>query len=159
LAAVLKVGLGDHIHCSIFRKYPKDPPALEQMQAELGPAYAGLLPAVRAAVPDGYRIIMAHQCSYAGRNFIHLTFEKGGGLLSLVIARKEAGESLSGLSPVSQPSGIPMYQSAAGRFQVAGFDAGSFLAYYVVSDLKGTANLHIAANLAPAVRTFLKKPA
>src|SRR5258708_1599618 len=23
---IMKVGLGDHIHCSVFRKYPKDPP-------------------------------------------------------------------------------------------------------------------------------------
>src|SRR5262245_28939769 len=64
LAAILKVGLGDHIHCSIFRKYPKDPPPVEKMEGELGPAYAGLLPVVRAAVPEGYKVIMAHECSY-----------------------------------------------------------------------------------------------
>ena len=41
LAAVLKVGLGDHIHCSIFRKYPKDPPPVEKMEADLGASYKG----------------------------------------------------------------------------------------------------------------------
>jgi hypothetical protein len=51
---------------------------------------------------------------------------------------------------------VPVYQSAATRYQVAGFEAGDFLAY-VVSDLKSKANLHIAANLAPAVREFLLK--
>ena len=156
LAAVLKVGLWDHIHCSIFRKYPKEPPSVEKMEAELGPPYKGLLPVVRAAVPDGYRVIMAHQCSYSGRNFIHLTFEKGGELLSLVVARRQAGESLDGLSPASEPLGIPIYQSAAGSYQVAGFEAGNFLAY-VVSDLKGKANLQIAVNIAPGVREFLMK--
>jgi hypothetical protein len=60
LAAVLKVGLGDHIHCTIFRKYPKDPPPVEKMETDLGPAYAGLLPLVRTAVPEGYKVIMAH---------------------------------------------------------------------------------------------------
>jgi hypothetical protein len=114
LAAVLKVGLGDHIHCS------------------------------------------AHQCSYAGRKFIHLTFEKAGSLLSLVIARRDSGESLAGLSPASHPSGIPIYQSGADRYQVAGFDAGNFLAY-VVSELKSQANLQIAVALAPGVREFLMK--
>jgi anti-sigma factor (TIGR02949 family) len=156
LAAVLKVGLGDHIHCSVFRKYPQNPPPVEKMEADLGPAYKGLLPVVRAAVPDGYRVIMAHQCSYAGRKFIHLTLEKGGDLLSLVIARRQSGESLDGLSPASQPSGIPIYQSGAERYQVAGFEAGNFLAY-VVSDLKSQANLQIAVNLASGVREFLMK--
>src|SRR5262249_49370965 len=89
LAAVLKVGLGDHIHCSIFRKYPKEASTIEKMEGDLGPTYSGLLPVVRAAVPQGYRVIMAHQCSYARRKFIHLTFEKDGGLLSLVVARKQ----------------------------------------------------------------------
>jgi anti-sigma factor (TIGR02949 family) len=156
LAAVLKVGLGDHIHCSIFRKYPKNPPSVEQMEGELGPAYAGLLPAVRAAVPEGYKVITAHQCSYAGRKFVHLTFEKDGSLLSVVVARKQTGESLDSLSPAAEPSGVRIYQSAAGRYQVAGFEAGNFFAY-VVSELNEKKNLQIAANVAPAVREFLIK--
>jgi anti-sigma factor (TIGR02949 family) len=158
LSAVLKVGLGDHIHCSIFRKYPKEPPPIEKMEGELGPTYSGLLPVVRAAVPQGYRVIMAHQCSYAGRHFIHLTFEKDGSLLSLVVARKEPGESLAGLSRTSESSGIPIYQSAAGRYEVAGFEAGDYFAY-VVSELRSKANLQIAANLAAGVHSFLIKTA
>jgi anti-sigma factor (TIGR02949 family) len=158
LAAVLKVGLGDHIHCAIFRKYPQDPPPVEQMETELGPAYQGLLPVVKAAVPDGYRVIMAHQCTYAGRKFVHLTMEKNGELLSLVIARKEPGETLEGLSPSGESSGATIYQSAAGRYQIAGFAAGDFLAY-VVSDQRANANLQVAMNLAPAVRDFLSKVA
>ena len=156
LSAVLKVGLGDHIHCSIFRKYPKDPPPAEKMEADLGASYKGLLPVVRAAVPDGYRVIMAHQCGYAGRHFIHLTFQKDGDLLSLVVARRKDGESLGALAPALETSGVPVYQAAAEHYQVAGFEAGDFLAY-VVSDLKSKANLQIAANLAPAVREFLLK--
>ena len=156
LAAVLKVGLRDHIHCSIFRKYPKNPPTVDKMEADLGASYKGLLPVVRAAVPDGYRAVMAHQCSYAGRSFIHLTFEKNGDLLSLVVARRKDGESLAGLVPALETSGVPVYQSAAERYQVAGFEAGDFLAY-VISDLKSKANLRIAASLAPAVREYLLK--
>lgn len=156
LAAVLKVGLGDHIHCSIFRKYPKDAPPVEKMEADLGPEYKGLLPVVRAAVPEGYRVVMAHRCGYAGRKFIHLTFENNGGLLSLVVARKEDGESLASLAPSAEPSGVPIYQSAAGRYQVAGFEAGNFFAY-VVSELKNKANLQIASSVAPGVREFLMK--
>ena len=36
LDTVLKVGLGDHIHCSIFRKYPQNPPPVEEMEDKLG---------------------------------------------------------------------------------------------------------------------------
>jgi len=156
LAAVLRLGLGDHIHCSIFRRYPKAPPPVEKMETDLGPSYKGLLPVVRATIPEGYRLIMGHQCSYAGRKYIHLTFERGGGLFSLVVARKDPGESLGGLPVAAESSGIPIYQSPAGRYVVAGFDAGNFLAY-VVSDLGGKTNLQIAANVAPGVREFLMK--
>jgi hypothetical protein len=150
--------LGDHIHCSIFRRYPKDPPPVEKLEGGLGPTYSGLLPAVRAAVPQGYRLIMAHRCGYAGRKFVHLTFEKNGGLLSVVIARKQTGESLGGLAPVTTSSRIPIYPSAAGRYEVAGFKSGSYFTY-VVSELKNKANLQIAARMAAGVQEFLAKKA
>src|SRR5262249_13085836 len=100
--------------------------------------------------------IMAHECSYAGRKFVHLTLEKNGGLLSLVIARKEPGDSLEGLSPAAQASGVAIYQSSASRDQVAGFAAGDFLAY-VVSEQQANGHLPVAANLAAGVREFLMK--
>ncbi len=156
VATVLRVGLGDHIHCSIFRKYPQNPPTPEQMADKLGPAFEGLLPVVRSAVPEGYRVIMAHECGYDGRKYIHLTMERDGSLLSLVIARKQDGESMEGLKAAGQSSSVTIYQAGAGRYQVAGFDAGKFLAY-VVSDLKSDANLQIATSLAPGVHEFLLK--
>jgi hypothetical protein len=113
---------------------------------------------VRAAVPDGFRIVMAHQCSYAGRKFIHLTFEKNGELVSLVVARKQPGESLDGLAPATQSSGIRIYQSAAGRYEVAGFEAGDYFAY-VVSELRSRTNLQVAADMAATVHEFLVKTA
>jgi anti-sigma factor (TIGR02949 family) len=156
LAAVLKVGLGDHIHCSVFRKYLANPPAAQEMAQKLGPAYAGLLPLLRATVPQEYRVIMAHQCGYAGRKYIHLTMQKGTELVSVVIARKEPGESLSGLPERKRPAGIPVYQSAADQYEIAGFEAGGYLAF-VVSAMRGRANLEIATNLAPALHEFLMK--
>jgi anti-sigma factor (TIGR02949 family) len=154
MAAVLKVGLGDHIHCAVFRKYPKTPPTVDVMEEKLGPEFKGLLPVVRASVPDGYRIVMAHQCTYGDRKFVHFTMEKNGTLLSLVIARKQPGDSLQGLSASGDPAGIPIFQSSAQKYEVAGFDAGNFLAY-VVSDLKSSTNLQVAENLAPGVHRFL----
>jgi hypothetical protein len=156
LAAILKVGLRDHIHCAVFRRYPQNPPSVETMEQELGPSYQGLLPVVRAAVPEGYRVVLAHQCDFAKRQYVHLTLANGDKLLSLVIARKQDGETFDELTPATGPSGIPVYQSGADRYQVAAFDAGNFLAY-VISDMKGKTNLQVASTLAPGVREFLAK--
>jgi len=155
LASVLRPGLADHIHCSVFRKYPANPPSLEEMEAKLGPEFKGILPATKSAVPEGYRIVMAHHCGYAGRKYTHVTLRKGDSLISLVIVRKLDGESFDALAPALQISGIGVYQSAAGRYQVAGFDAGESLVF-VVSDLKAAANLEIAANLAGTVNGMLR---
>jgi len=87
---------------------------------------------------------------------VHLTFEKDGRLLSLVVTRKQTGESLEVQSPAAEPAGVRIYQSGAGRYEVVGFEAGNFFAY-VVSKLRGKANLQIAESVAPGVRDFLAK--
>ena len=156
IAAVLKLGLGDHIHCSVFRKYSQNPPTIAQMEEKLGPAFGKVLPIVQSAVPDGYRVIMAHHCGYAGRKYTHFTLQNEENLISVVIARRNPGESLDSLVPALSPSGIRVYQSATQRYEVAGFDAGDYFAF-VVSDLPGETNLQIAADLAPTLRRFLLK--
>lgn len=153
IAAVLQVGLRDHIHCAVFRKFGTAPaPAV--MESELGPSFRGLLPVVEASVPKGYRVIMAHQCSYLGRKYVHLTAAKDGSLISVVIARKQEGESFTNLLPATERGGVAIFESATARYQVAGFDAGNFLAY-VVSDLRSNANLEVATAIAPGVRAAL----
>jgi anti-sigma factor (TIGR02949 family) len=154
VAAVLKVGLGDHIHCAVFRKYPRNPPGAEQMEKDLGPEYKGLMQVVKAAVPANYRLVMAHQCSYARRKYVHLTLQNGQNLISLVIARKDEGETMRGLRAAASPSGIPVYQSPAERYEVAGFETDRYLAF-VVSDLSAGKNLQVAVELARGVREFL----
>jgi anti-sigma factor (TIGR02949 family) len=156
LASVMKLGLGDHVHCAVFRKYPKNPPPVEQMMKDLGPSFEGLLPVVRAAVPQDFRVVMAHECSFAGRNYVHFTFKREAKLLSLVVTRKTEGESMTGLTHGTRPDGVPIYQQTAGQYQVAGFEAGEFLAY-IISDLPSNSNLQVASNLAPSVREFLIK--
>jgi hypothetical protein len=153
IATVLKVGLGDHLHCSVFRARSARVPEVKEMEKQLGPGYEGLLPAIRTAAPEGYRIVMAHHCSYLKRPFVHLTLEKDGRLMSLVIARKEDGESFANI-PAAGAHEMPVYQQNAGRYQVAAFDAGRFLAY-VISDLAPKDNLRVAETAAPAVRNVL----
>jgi hypothetical protein len=154
LSAVLKVGLGDHIHCAVFRKYPKNPPSAGEMAQKLGAAYQDLAPLVKARIPAEYRIILAHQCGYQGRRFVHLTLTNGSNLLSLVITRKQPGETLQTQTGAGRVMGVALYQSAAGNYDVAGFETDQFLAY-IVSDLGAKQNFQIASTVAPAVYHFL----
>jgi putative zinc finger protein len=156
VSKVLRVGLGDHIHCAVFRKYPKNPPAVAQLAETMGPVFQGLVPLVKASVPDRFRILMAHQCSYGTRRFIHVTLSDGANLMSLVIARKEPGESLDGLSPSTRASGVPVYQGQAERYEIAGFETAQYLAF-VISDMNAGNNLQMASNIAPPVHDFLAK--
>jgi Putative zinc-finger len=154
VVSVFKSGLGDHIHCAVFRKYPRNPPTVEEMEDKLGPEYRGLLPLLEPAVPPGYHIVMAHQCTYGDRHFVHLTMRKGEDVISVVITKKKPGETLNALSPAAAASGVPLYQSTAERYQVAGFESERYLAF-VVSTLDGRKNLQLAAALAPTLRPLL----
>src|SRR5262249_7251897 len=69
IATLMRVGLGDHIHCSVFPKYPEKLPAAEEFIQKMRPEYAGLIPIVRAEVPETYRLSLAHLCRYPGRQF------------------------------------------------------------------------------------------
>lgn len=154
LEAVLRVGLQDHVHCAVFRRYPQNPPSLQELARQLGPDYQGLLPILQAAAPEGYRCEMAHHCSYAGRKYVHLTLRKGNSVLSLVIAHKNPGESMAGLTAARSVAGVAIYQARAERYQVAGFETGDYLAF-VISELDRGRNLDVAAALAPGVKRVL----
>jgi hypothetical protein len=156
IAPVMRVGLGDHIHCSVFRKYPNAPKSLKEMAADLGPSFSPLLPIVREHVPERYQLVMAHRCGYKQRRFVHFTFKNSDALLSIVIARKRDGETLStaDLGSALNESGVPIYTSHVQRFEIASFDAGDYLAY-VISDLSGAENREIAVAVSPGVKSIL----
>lgn len=156
IATLMRVGLGDHIHCSVFRKYPKNPPTTEQFIEKMNPQYAGLIPIVRSQIPDTYRMTLAHQCSYHRRRFVHLSLMSDSNMLSLVITRKGDGESFSteDMLPALVQAGIPMYQSSVQRFQVTAFETRDYLVYFI-SDLPKLQNTNLMLALGPKVKDFL----
>jgi hypothetical protein len=158
ISSMMRVGLGDHLHCSVFRKFPKNPPATEEFIAAMGPKYSGLIPIVRSNVPESYRLTQAHQCKYHGRPFIHLSLMDGSNLLSLIMTRKTPGEALNSekLLPALIQSEIPMYQASIQRFQMTAFETRSYMVYFV-SDLPGEKNTEYMLAMAPQVKDFLKK--
>ena len=156
IATLMRVGLGDFIHCSVFRKYPKNPPTTEEFIEKMTPHYAGLIPIVRSQVPDSYRMMLAHQCSYHRRKFVHLSLMSDTNMLSLVITRKADGESFSteDMLPALVQAGIPMYQSSVQRFQMTAFETRDYLVYFI-SDLTKQQNTQLMLALGPKVKDFL----
>ena len=142
LAAVMQIGVGDHIHCAVSRTGLNTWSPVEKLPA----AFQPMLPAIRSQVPHDYRLALAHECSFRSRQFVHLIFERGGNRLSLVIARKRDGESLAreGVVTAVSPEG----------FQVAAFERRGFLVY-AISDLPPAENAGFLAAVAPTLSRFL----
>jgi hypothetical protein len=151
VSSFMQVGLGDHIHCAVFRKYPKNPPSMEQMAASMGPQYAGIIPIVRENVPAEFRIILAHRCTYHGRQFVHMILGSDDRLLSVILTLKSSSDGLSEqeLGPVIRKAGIQ-------RFHIAAFDTRDHMVY-VISDASEQQNGEIMRAMAPGLRDYLNK--
>jgi anti-sigma factor (TIGR02949 family) len=156
-ARILKVGLGDHVHCAVGRDYSAGPRSFERMAQEMGPDFIKLVPLVRERVPADYVVMIAHHCKFEGRNFIHLILSNQRALLSLVLTKKN-GEAFdqSSVGAIVQAAGVPLHHTRAQNLEVAGFETRDYLAF-VVSNLDQASNLQIATRLAPAVRDWLMK--
>jgi len=158
IPTLMRVGLGDHIHCAVFRKYPKNPPPVAQFIQDLTPQYAGLIPVVRKQVPASYQMSLAHLCRYNSRRFVHLSFKNDSNMMSLVMTRKDDGESFhtENMLPALVQSGIPMYQAGVQRFQMTAFETRDYLVYFI-SDMGKQQNTDMMLALAPQVKDFLNK--
>ena len=158
VSKVMGVGLGDHVHCAYFRKYPTTPPTVAKMQTDLGPEYAALLDAVKANVPEEFRVRLAHKCSYQGRKFVHLVLKNDERLMSVVVATKKDGEALSAehLVPALVRAGVPLYQQRAESFQIAAFENSQHLVY-LISDLPGEKNMEMLQAMTGGLKEALPK--
>jgi hypothetical protein len=157
VSGIMRVGLGDHVHCAVFRKYPRQAPPPEKIAADMGPQYLPLVKLIRDNISPDLRVTMAHRCKYHGRPFVHLAMIDGSHLASLVIAERQPGETFqtSGLTPALSDQNLPVYHSNVQRFQIDGFQTGSHLVY-LISDLPKDANDRLMASVANPVREFLK---
>jgi len=153
---IMRVGLGDHVHCAVFKAYSNQHPTFEQMAHDMG-KYAQLTPIVAQQIPQGYRVLLAHQCRYHDRRFVHVELIKGSVLVSLVITRRGEDESFKkdSLIPALIESGIDIYQNSAQRFEVSGFETRDYVVY-IVSNLGRQDNLNMMKALAPSVASFLR---
>ncbi|HBY63070.1 MAG TPA: hypothetical protein DEH78_24880 [Solibacterales bacterium] len=158
VATLMRVGLKDHIHCAVYRKYPKAAPPVGELVQHLSAEYRGLAPVMSGAVPAEYKLAMAHECRYRGRKYVHLALKSESRLLSLVIARKGEGESFKteNMLPAAVRDGVPVYTAGVQRFQIASFESRDYLVY-VISDLTAAQNTEALLAMAPGVRGVLAK--
>jgi hypothetical protein len=157
VGTLMRVGLGDHVHCAFFRKFPSEAPAVEEMESKLGSEYKELIPVVRQRVPEEYKLVLGHECRYHGRRFIHLSLKNDDKLLSLVITAKRPGETfdIKGTLPQLVHAGIPMYTSTTDRFQVAAMETTNHLIYFI-SDLPAGENSQLLVAMAPEIKAILE---
>jgi len=146
VSRIMRVGLSDHLHCAAFRKFRK-PPVPEDLPAAYRP--------VLSHVPPGYRVLVAHECEAQGRSFIHLAMRGADEkTVSLVMARKEAGESFATSSLKRVMGALPVFTEEVPQYRIAGFESGSFLVF-IVSDMSETENRQLALTLAGPVTAML----
>jgi len=138
---ILRIAFDDHLHCAVIHQA-----AVHRTgdANKLPERLKGLTGIVRERVPAELALVLAHECQDQGRIFIHLTFGDGQHLLSVVITRREGGESL----------GSGTRQAVRDRFQLAAFETSEFFVY-TVSDLPAQVNANVLAQLSPAVGKFL----
>lgn len=157
VATLMRVGLGDHLHCAFFRKFPSQAPVVEEMESNLGPEYKDLIPVVQQHVPTQYTLSEAHKCRYNGREFVHLTLRNDQQLISLIISAKRDGEAFNveGMLPELVQSGIPVYSSGAEQFQIAAMETSTHLVYFI-SDLPGKQNMQLMQSMVASLNVVLK---
>jgi hypothetical protein len=136
---LLRLGFDDHVHCAVVHQ-----PHSTGDANHLPDRIRQLTPIVQERVPASLGLILAHECQDRGRRFVHLTFGDGRHLLSLVITRRQSGESL----------GNGVRQATREQFHLAAFQTGDFL-IYTVSDFPPQKNAEILTALAPSLRNFL----
>jgi len=137
---LLALGFDDHVHCAVQHRPAAKGGPVDQLPGE----FKQLLPVIRGRMPAKLPLLLAHECRDGQRDFIHLTFDDGRNLLSVVITRRQTGESL----------GDEIRGASHDGFQLAAFQTRNYFVYSV-SDLNSTDNLAALDRIAPTLRGFL----
>ena len=160
---LLRIGLVDHLHCAILAEKWKTFVSLDEIKTNthdsaLGSEFVDLVPAVQAKLGPDYKVVDGHRCTANNRQYIHIILTGNEQrILSLVITEKK-NESFTQADAVAvmKASGISIYQDRQGKYEIAGFESGKYMAF-VVSDLGRDSNLNVASALAPIIYDHLHR--
>jgi hypothetical protein len=140
--SVLQIGAGNHLHCAVIRQGITKPTGLDKLSPEWKPVLA----VARAHAPDAMLLAVAHECTFEGRRFVHITFRDERHLVSIALTRRGAWQRLP----------VGMHAGRVNGLQTAAFETGEFLVY-AVSDLSKQENLRLLAAIEPDIRMALNK--
>ena len=143
VAAAYAPAIIDHLRCTIFGPKPDGAVSAEKAAMGLGDQ-APLVEIVTTAAGPDASLLVAHRCTFGGREFIHLVLQEGDNIASVVVTKRREGEDL----------GPGLDAAKAGRFEIAGFEAGEYLAF-VISDLPRERNMELARAMLAPIRAFL----
>jgi len=155
---IMQVGLRQHVHCGVLREYPQIAPTLAELAREKAVS-AALIDAIESHAPGGMHVVMAHVCSYEGRQYTHVVARGDGHLMSLLITARGSGEEFAGdLKAVATQVDTDFFatqaNSGAEVYVVDAFETRGYLVF-LVSDTAPPANLKALEAMAPQVRAAL----
>lgn len=155
IAAMLGIGAGDHIHCTLERQNPP----LGTLFRDTEKSFPGVLAALRENMPKEFRLIESHFCHHNGREFGHFVYEKEGHKVSVIAALKSGQEHFPRTAILARlrAHGVPVYHDAitARSLQASGFETARHFVF-VVSDLRENENLAIMAALGPVLTEVVR---
>ncbi|HTY23729.1 MAG TPA: hypothetical protein VMC85_11395 [Desulfomonilaceae bacterium] len=155
--AILNLGAAVHIHCAIDSHLADGTFTPEKMALAMGPRYIGLVSMLEKTLPKDFLVPVAHQCSFDGRNYVHIIIKKQSTIVSLIITRKEGrAYPLSSRSHVVNVLGLPLHQAFLRNLEVAGFETREYLGF-IVSGLDREQSYRVASDLALVVWEYLRK--
>jgi anti-sigma factor (TIGR02949 family) len=156
-AAILRLGVSDHIHCAIqAHNYPVIARPSDQLAQKLGSRYAGLVPVIESTL-TGFEVLEAHVCSVPGnpRKYVHFIARGRGTILSVILTRREKEEfPAARLLAAKTSGGVDLYDAKLEGMNVAGFETREHFGF-VVSDLGEGQMIQIAGTLALPLRNAL----
>jgi len=157
IASILKLGVSDHLICTIKgHNYPETANPLDQIREKLGARYAPLLQVVQQRLP-GFELLEGHICSIPGsdRKYVHFITRGQGSILSVILTeRNGAALPRDKLLLSADSGGLGIYQDHLSGMEIAGFESGQYFAF-VVSDLNQKELLQLARGLAPVLSETL----
>lgn len=139
---ILQVGMTDHMRCAVAMYGEKIPAeSIEKMKLKVGEEFADLVPIIGEEI-DLAHLVVAHRCTFNGREYVHLVLQGEDGLLvSVAITERHDNEVLQGRpNPASSIDGHDIYHRAIEGFEIAGFQTEKYLVF-VASNLSVEENL------------------
>ncbi len=157
IASILKLGVNDHLICTIKgHNYPETPNPPDQIRKKLGPRYAPLLQVVQERLP-GFEVLEGHLCSIPGsdRKYVHFITRGQSTIVSVILTERNGASLPTGkILASAESAGLNIYQDHLSGMEIAGFQSAQYFAF-VVSDLSQRQMLQLAQGLAPALNEKL----